>query len=464
MTEKPRVLIIDDEEIVRRSAGKILGDHAVTTAPGGKQGLRELRRKPFDLVLTDLRMPGMDGMEVLKAVKELSPETEVVIMTGYGTVKSAVEALRHGAYDYIEKPFTPEALQNVVKRCLEQRRLRMENLMLRQQVRALYSMENMVGSSKPMQRVFELISTVAPAGSTVLLTGESGTGKELVARAIHYNSPRRDGPFVAVDCGAIAEGLMESELFGHTRGAFTGAVTTEKGLLDLADGGTVFFDEISELSPSTQAKLLRVIQEKEFRPVGGRTPVKVDTRVIAATNRDLERMVREGGFREDLYYRLNVFPIHIPPLRERMEDIPALTYHFMKKYSEETGKTVTHITLEAMRSLTARDWPGNVRELENAIHRAVILAKGKTLRAEDLALPGEAAGKAGAKDVPATSVELKERKKKLREKSVEDTERAFVLNALERNNWNVTRAAEEVGMQRPNFQALLKKYHLSKGA
>jgi DNA-binding NtrC family response regulator len=464
MSEEPRVLIIDDEEIIRRSAEKILGDHAVTTAPGGKQGLREIRRKPFDLVLTDLRMPGMDGMEVLKAVKELSPETEVVIMTGYGTVRSAVEALRHGAYDYIEKPFTPEALQNVVKRCLEQRRLRMENLMLRQQVRALYSMENMVGSSKPMQRVFELVATVAPAGSTVLLTGESGTGKELVARAIHYNSPRRDGPFVAVDCGAIAEGLMESELFGHTRGAFTGAVTTEKGLLDLADGGTVFFDEISELSPSTQAKLLRVIQEKEFRPVGGRSPVKVDIRVIAATNRDLERMVREGGFREDLYYRLNVFPIHIPPLRERKEDIPALTYHFMKKYGEETGKTVTHITLEAMKGLTARDWPGNVREMENAIHRAVILAKGKTLRAEDLALPGEAAREAEGKDVPATSVELKERKKMLREKSVEDTERAFVLNALRRNNWNVTRAAQEVGMQRPNFQALLKKYHLSKGA
>jgi transcriptional regulator with GAF, ATPase, and Fis domain len=311
-----------------------------------------------------------------------------------------------------------------------------------------------------MQRVFELIATVAPTGSTVLLTGESGTGKELVARAIHYNSPRRDGPFVAVDCGTIAESLMESELFGHTKGAFTGAVTTEKGLLALADGGTVFFDEIVELSPSTQAKLLRVIQEKEFRPVGGRAPVKVDTRVIAATNKNLERMVREGGFREDLFYRLNVFPIHIPPLRERKEDIPALTYHFMKKYSEETGKTVTHITLEAMKRLTAHDWPGNVRELENAIHRAVILAKGKTIRPEELTLPEEA----GEEDIPATSVELKEKKKRLREKSVEDTEKAFVLNALRRNDWNVTRAAEEVGMQRPNFQALVKKYHLSKGS
>jgi DNA-binding NtrC family response regulator len=460
MAEKPRVLIIDDEEIVRKSAKKILGDYALTAVPGGKQGLRELRKEPFDLVLTDLRMPGMDGMEVLKHVKDISPETEVIIITGYGTVKGAVEALRHGAYDYIEKPFTPEALQNVVKRCLEQRRLRMENLMLRQQVHALYSMENIVGNSKPMQRVFELIATVAPTGSTVLLTGESGTGKELVARAIHYNSPRRDGPFIAVDCGTIAESLMESELFGHTRGAFTGAVTTEKGLLDLADGGTVFFDEIAELSPPTQARLLRVIQEKEFRPVGGRTPVKVDTRVIAATNRDLESMVREGAFREDLYYRLNVFPIHVPPLRERKEDIPALTHYFMKKYSEETGKEVTHITLEAMKRLTANDWPGNVRELENAVHRAVILATGKTLRPENIAATEEAE----EEHVPATSQELKKRKKKLREESVEEVERAFVLNALKRNKWNVTRAAEDVGMQRPNFQALVKKYHLSKGS
>jgi DNA-binding NtrC family response regulator len=459
MTEKPRVLVIDDEEVIRSAARRILEGYDVTTAGNGREGLREMRKGPFDLVLTDLKMPGMDGIEVLKGAKELSPETEVIIITGYGTVKTAVEALQHGAYDYIEKPFTPDALLNVIERCLESRRLRIENLMLRQQVHALYSLENVVGSSKAMQRVFELVATVAPTGSTVLLTGESGTGKEVVAKAIHYNSPRRKGPFIAVDCGTIPDSLIESELFGHTKGAFTGAVTTEKGLLDLAAGGTVFFDEIGELPPSTQAKLLRVIQEKEFRPVGGRGTVKVDVRVIAATNRDLDEMVKDGAFREDLYYRLNVFPIRVPPLRERKEDIPALTYHFLKKYSEETGKDVTHISLESIKRLTAYDWPGNVRELENIIHRAVILTKGKTLRPRDITLPESEAAEL---DVPMTSEELKEKKKELREKSVEEVERAFILKALERNGWNVTKASQEVGMQRSNFQSLVKKYQLSK--
>lgn len=459
MTEKPRVLVIDDEDIIREAARRILEGYEVATAENGKEGLREMRKRPFDLVLTDLKMPGMDGIEVLKSAKEVSPEAEVIIITGYGTVKTAVEALQHGAYDYIEKPFTPEALLNVIERCLESRRLRIENLMLRQQVHALYSLENVVGSSKAMQRIFELVATVAPTGSTVLLTGESGTGKEVIAKAIHYNSPRRNGPFIAVDCGTIPDSLIESELFGHTRGAFTGAVTTEKGLLDLAAGGTVFFDEIGELPPSTQAKLLRVIQEKEFRPVGGRGTVKVDVRVIAATNRDLDKMVREGAFREDLYYRLNVFPIRVPPLRERKEDIPALTYHFLKKYSEETGKDVTHISLESIKRLTAYDWPGNVRELENIIHRAVILTKGKTLRPRDITLPE---AEPSELDVPMTSEELKEKKKELREKSVEEVERAFILNALERNDWNVTKASQEVGMQRSNFQSLVKKYMLGK--
>lgn len=460
MTEKPRVLVIDDEEVVRAAAARVLAGYDVSTAATGKEGLKLLRRKPFDLVLTDLKMPEMDGVEVLKRVKEISPEAEVVIITGYGTVKTAVEALQHGAYDYIEKPFTPEGLLNVVDKCLESRRLRIENLMLRREVHALYSLENVVGSSKAMQRVFELVATVAPTGSTVLLTGESGTGKEVVAKAIHYNSPRKDGPFVAVDCGTIPEALIESELFGHTRGSFTGAVTTEKGLLDLAGGGTVFFDEIGELPASTQAKLLRVIQEKEFRPVGGRSTVKADVRVIAATNRDLQAMVGEGAFREDLFYRLNVFPIKIPPLRERKEDIPALTYYFLKRYSEETGKDVTHISLEAIKRLTAYDWPGNVRELENIIHRAVILSRGKTLKPSAIALPEP--GELDQREVPMTSEELKERKKALREKSVEEVERAFILGALKRNGWNVTRAAGEVGMQRTNFQALVKKYNLSR--
>ncbi|GAB4390732.1 MAG: sigma-54 dependent transcriptional regulator [Thermodesulfovibrionales bacterium] len=460
MTEKPRVLVIDDEEVIRAAASRVLAGYDVSAAASGREGLRLLRRKPFDLVLTDLKMPDMDGVSVLRQAKEISPETEVIIITGYGTVKTAVEALQHGAYDFIEKPFTPESLLNVVERCLESRRLRIENLMLRREVHALYSLENVVGSSKAMQRVFELVATVAPTGSTVLLTGESGTGKEVIAKAIHYNSPRKDGPFVAVDCGTIPEALIESELFGHTRGSYTGAVTTEKGLVDLAGGGTVFFDEIGELPAPTQSRLLRLIQEKEFRPVGGRATVKADVRVIAATNRDLEAMVREGAFREDLFYRLNVFPIRVPPLRERKEDIPALTYHFLKKYSAETGKEVTHISLEAMKRLTAYGWPGNVRELENIVHRAVILSKGKTLGPSAIALP-EPEGPAG-EEVPMTSEELKERKKALRERSVEELERAFVLEALRRNGWNVTRAARQVGMQRTNFQALVRKYDLSR--
>jgi|Deesub1362A_J573_1020465.scaffolds.fasta_scaffold00045_92 DNA-binding NtrC family response regulator len=458
MPEKPTVLVIDDEEIIRTSAKRILKDYAVSTASSGKAGLKEIQQKNFDLVLTDLRMPDIDGLEVLKQVKEIAPETEVIIITGYGTIKTAVEALKHGAYDYIEKPFTPEGLQNVVSRCLESKRLLIENLRLRKEVHALYSLENIIGNSKAMQKVFELIATVAPTGSTVLITGESGTGKELVAKAIHYNSPRRDGPFMAVDCGTIPDTLIESELFGHTKGSFTGAVTTEKGLIELASGGSVFFDEIGELPLSTQAKLLRVIQEKEFRPIGGKTTVKADIRVIAATNKDLAKMTKEGHFREDLFYRLNVFPIHVPPLRDRKEDIPALTYHFLKKYNEETGKNVTHIALETMKRLMAYDWPGNVRELENIIHRAVILAKGKTLSPKDIILPEEPE----SEDIPRTIEELKEKKKALREKSVEELEKSFVLSALKRNKWNITKAAEDVGMQRTNFQALVKKYKLSK--
>jgi transcriptional regulator with GAF, ATPase, and Fis domain len=263
---------------------------------------------------------------------------------------------------------------------------------------------------------------------------------------------------MAVDCGTIPDTLIESELFGHTKGSFTGAVTTEKGLIELASGGSVFFDEIGELPLSTQAKLLRVIQEKEFRPIGGKTTVKADIRVIAATNKDLAKMTKEGHFREDLFYRLNVFPIHVPPLRDRKEDIPALTYHFLKKYNEETGKNVTHIALETMKRLMAYDWPGNVRELENIIHRAVILAKGKTLSPKDIILPEEPE----PEDIPRTIEELKEKKKALREKSVEELEKSFVLSALKRNRWNITKAAEDVGMQRTNFQALVKKYKLSK--
>lgn len=453
--ERNRILIIDDDEIVRKSCEKVLSPegYITVTAGSGREGLKLLSKKPFDLVLTDLRMPDMDGIEVLKRVKEGWPDVEVIIITGYGTVKSAIEAIRYGAYDYVEKPFSPEELLNVVRRSLERRNLILENTRLRQEVQALYRVENIVGTSKAIQRVFNLIATVAPTEGTVLITGESGTGKELVARAIHYNSPRREGPFVVVDCGTIPDNLMEAELFGYIKGAFTGATETQKGLIEVARKGTLFFDEIGNLNLSLQAKLLRLIQEKEFRPVGGRELVRADIRIIAATNKDLLLLVKEGNFREDLFYRLNVFPIHIPPLRERKEDISALTDHFLRKYSRESGKSISYISAEAMKELFLYDWPGNIRELENVIHRAVLLCRGDTLRPEDIIISRTEDIK-----IPKNLRELKEIKKKLKARSIESIERSFVLDALSRNDWNISRAAQEVGMQRTNFHSLMRKY------
>lgn len=458
----PAILIVDDEDIVRKSCVRILSPegYILETAKNGSEALKKLQNEHFDLVLADLVMPDVTGMDLLKKIKEDWPETEVIIITGYGTVKTAVDALKYGAYDFIEKPFTPEALLNAVGRCLEKKRLEVENIRLKQEINALYSLDNIIGVSKEMQKVFKLIATVASTGSTVLITGESGTGKELVARAIHYNSARKEQPFMVVDCGTIPENLMESELFGHTKGSFTGAIATEKGVLESANGGTVFLDEISNLPLPMQVKLLRVLQEKEFRPIGSKKTVKIDIRFIAATNRDLSEMVKKGEFREDFFYRLNVFPINIPPLRNRKEDIPALAYHFLHKYSKEVGRDVPHISAEAMRQLIANDWPGNIRELENVIHRAVIVCEGRTLRPEHILIP---LNQEEEMEIPRTLKELKLKKKNLRTKSIEDIEKSFLLAALKRNEWNITRAAAEVGMQRTNFHALLKKYNISKG-
>ena len=455
----PSILIVDDEEIILSSCLRILSGEKYTldTAENVDSALEKIRKTHFDLVLADLIMPGATGMELLKKVKEERPETDVIIITGYGTVKTAIEALQHGAYDFIEKPFTPEVLLNAVARCLEKKRLLLENMRFRREINALYSLDNIIGTSREMQKIFKLIATVAPAGSTVLITGESGTGKELVARAIHYNSARREQPFLVVDCGTIPENLMESEFFGHSRGSFTGAVTTENGLLETANGGTLFLDEVSNLPLAMQAKLLRVLQEKELRAVGGRKVVRVDIRFIAATNRDLSEMVRQGTFREDFFYRLNVFPVNVPPLRNRKDDIPALAYHFLNKYSKELGRNVPHIATEAMRQLIMHDWPGNIRELENVIHRAVIVCEGNVLKPEHIMTPLE-----DNFSTPKTHEELKKVKKDLRLKSVEDIEKNFLSAALQRNNWNITKAAREVGMQRSNFHGLLKKYNISR--
>jgi|SRR5208283_3265954 len=455
----PSILIVDDEEIILSSCLRILSaeEYRLDTAENAGIALEKMRKTHFDLVLADLMMPGATGMDLLKKIKEEQPETDLIIITGYGTIKMAIEALQRGAYDFIEKPFTPEVLLNVVARCLEKKRLLLENMRFRREINALYSLDNIIGTSREMQKIFKLMATVAPASSTVLITGESGTGKELVARAIHYNSSRREQPFMVVDCGTIPENLVESELFGHSRGSFTGAVTTENGLLETANGGTLFLDEVSNLPLSMQAKLLRVLQEKELRAVGSRKVIRVDIRFIAATNRDLSEMVREGTFREDFFYRINVFPIKVPPLRNRKEDIPALAYHFLHKYSKELGRNVPHIAAEAMRQLIMQDWPGNIRELENVIHRAVIVCEGNTLKPEHIMTPLEESF-----GTPKTLEELKRIKKDLRLKSVEDIEKDFLSAALQRNNWNITKAAHEVGMQRSNFHGLLKKHNISK--
>ena len=374
-------------------------------------------------------------------------------------IETAVKSMKLGAFDYLPKPFDPDELKLVVKRALERRQLLQENVELRSEVSSKYRFENIIGASPPMQSVYRLIAKCAPTNSTVMLTGESGTGKELIARAIHYNSLRKDKPFVAVDCNSLSENLLESEMFGHVKGAFTGAVVNKKGMFEVAGSGTLFLDEIGNISLTTQAKLLRVIQEREFKAVGETRTQSANFRLLTATNKDLKAMVAEGTFREDLYYRINIFPIQVPSLRERRDDIPQLAFHFLKVFSDELGKKVTEFSEGAMSALMHHDWPGNVRELENTIHRAVILATDKVVRQAHLANIIEAPAKLDV-DVPRTSDELKRIKKVTREKSVESIEKLFVLEALKRNAWNVTKSAEETGMQRANFQALMKKYDI----
>jgi len=458
-----RILVVDDEMIVCESCKRILEEeeeYEVETALSGKEAFEKMKANPFDIVITDLKMPGIDGMEVLRTFRKEYPDSIIIMITGFSTVETAVEAIKLGAFDYIPKPFTPDEVSIVVKKAIEKKSLMLENVYLRQELQEKYGFHNIVGKSKKMQEIYRVIAKVAMTDSTVLIYGQSGTGKELIARAIHFNSPRREKQFVPVDCAVLSENLLESELFGHVRGSFTGAVTTKPGLFEVADGGTVFLDEVGNISLSIQAKLLRVLQEREFTPVGGTKAKKVDIRLIAATNKDLEKMIKEETFREDLYYRLNIVPIYLPGLRERPEDIPLLAVHFLKKYAEEMGKAIKGFTPEAMEKLMRYPWPGNVRELENVIERTVVMIDDEMVRVEHLILPGQQEKEILENQIPMTSEELKEVKKQVREKAVEEIERAFVLNALERHQWNVTRAAEEVGMLRPNFQALMRKYNL----
>jgi DNA-binding NtrC family response regulator len=403
-------------------------------------------------------MPNLGGLEVLRRVKEAHPDMDVIMITGLSQIDTAVQAMKLGAFDYIPKPFEPDELRLVLQRALERRRLLQENLNLKSEVSSKYRFENIIGSSPPMQAVYRLVAQCAPTNSTVLLTGESGTGKELIARAIHYNSLRRDKPFIPVDCTSLSENLLESELFGHVKGAFTGAIGNKKGMFEVAGSGSLFLDEIGNFSISIQAKLLRVLQEREFRAVGDTRTQTANFRLITATNRDLNAMVVAGTFRDDLYYRINIFPLHVPPLRERREDIPALAYHFLKAFSAELGKKVTDISEGAMSALMNYTWPGNVRELENVIQRAAILTTDNVIRHAHLVNIIDPSRRPDDFAVPKTVDQLKRIKKAAREKSVEEIEKQFVLEALKRNEWNVTKSAEDTGMQRPNFQALMKKY------
>lgn len=458
---KKRILIADDEEIVIRSCLRILSEDKfqIEIARNGLEAIEKIAEDDYDMLILDIMMPKMTGMEVLQRVKETHPDVDVIMITGLNQIETAVEAMKLGAFDYLPKPFDPEELELVVNRAFERRQLLQENVHLKKEVSARYSFENIIGSSPPMQNVYRLIARCAPTNSTVMLRGESGTGKELIARAIHFNSLRKDRPFVTVDCASLSENLLESELFGHVKGSFTGAVSNKKGLLEEADGGTLFLDEIGNISMSTQAKLLRFIQEKEFKAVGDTKTRSVNNRLITATNKDLEAMVAEGTFRDDLYYRINIFPINIPPVRERRDDIPALAFYFLNQFCKEMDREVTEFSPGAMNLLMNHDWPGNVRELENVIHRAVILVSDDIIRQGHLVNILDKQPLADM-DVPRTSEELKRIKKIARQKSVENIEKLFILGALKRNSWNVTASADETGMQRSNFQALMKKYDI----
>jgi len=457
--ESPRVLVVDDELSICKSCEKILvrDGYSVSTALSGSQALALLERECFDIVFTDLRMAEMGGMELLETLRTRYPDIVSVVITGYATIASVVETMKLGAFDYLPKPFTPDEMSAVAKKAWEKRQV-----LLRSQAaaegEAPRSFAGLIGGSPRMQEVFRLIRKVAPTSSTVLIVGETGTGKELVARGIHSLSPRRHERFFAVDCGALSVNLLESELFGHVKGSFTGAVSDKRGIFEVADRGTVFLDEICNVDVEVQAKLLRFIQERELLPVGGTQARHVDVRLIFATNRDLEKMVNEGSFREDLYYRLYVFPIPLPPLRERREDIPLLANHLLARVCKRSGRNVTGFSDDALKLLEQFDWPGNVRQLESAVERAVITCEGEVIEPRHLPMIVHRRALLGDLAVPKTNREFLELKKKLRESSVADLEREFVLEALQRNGWNVTRAAAAVGIQRPNFQLLMRRH------
>jgi len=453
-----RILVVEDERAIQLALSGLLRRQGwdVEVAGSGAEALAKLEGSGFDLVLTDLALGrGPSGMDVLRAAKERRPETVVVMITAHGSEKIAVEAMKAGAEDYVPKPFDNDEIRLVVQRALDRTRREREHRMLLEQVQRQYGFENLIGSGPAMRRVFDTLQRVAETDLTVLVRGESGTGKELVAQALHARSPRRARPFVAVNCAAISRELVESELFGHEKGAFTGADARRQGRFEVADGGTIFLDEIGDMATETQAKVLRVLQERSFDRVGGTKPIQVDVRVVAATHRHLEEEVERGRFREDLYYRLKVVEIELPPLRERPEDIPALAHRFLERVTERLGRDTKRISEAAIARLARYAWPGNVRELQNAIEQAAVLARGPEIEADDLHLP-EGLGARRRDAAPPGELTFAEAKRR----SVEGFERDWLLAALRRHGGNISRTAEAIGMVRQSLQQKIRELDL----
>ena len=443
MPDSLNILIIDDDQSIRTSCRQVLSrsNYVVEVAADGHEGLELMKKRAFDILILDLKMPGIDGMDVLKRMETVSPDTIVIVITGYATVESAVQAMKAGAYDFVPKPFTPDELRVVVRRAAEKRKLTVENIYLREQLNAYVGMDEIIGESTPMITVKELIRKVGPTDSTVLISGESGTGKDVVARAIHYHSKQKDKPFVVIDCGGIVPTLFESELFGHVKGAFTGAIFSRKGKFELASEGTIFFDEIGNIDMNIQGKLLRAIQEKEITRVGSNQAIKIDVRIISATNKDLPQAIREGTFREDLFYRLSVIPIYLPPLEERKDDIPLLARYFLDSYRRKKNKNIRSFSDEAMQELTRYDWPGNVRELQNTIERAVVLAKNDVIGPRDLFYYPVRGGAGGPADLSFAALE-----------------REHIMKVLKECGYNKSRAARLLEVDRKTLRLKLKKY------
>jgi len=446
MKEQNNILIVDDEKIVRDSLLHWFEEEGynVDTAEDGETALKKYEKGKYDLLLVDMKMPGMSGIDLLTKVKGNDPDILVILITAFASVPTAITALKQGAYDYVTKPVDPDELAHLVKKALEQKSLKRENKILKENIDVITKPDNLIGESLQMKKIYELVSTVASADTTVMVRGESGTGKELVAKAIHINSKRKYFPIIPVNCGALAESILESELFGHEKGAFTGAQFKRKGKFEMADGGTLFLDEIATLSQKMQVELLRVLDTKQFSRVGGNQLVKSDFRLITATNQSLEDLVKEGKLREDLYYRLNVFTIHIPPLRERRDDIPILSHFFLHKFATVMNKPVKKISQGALDFLVKYDWPGNVRELENAIERAIVIGKGDTIKVENL--PFHIASGNISTDTG--------------EKSLAAVEKKYILQILNENNWNISRSATQLKIDRVTLYNKINKYSL----